>query len=416
MTRKLLDDCFLADTERMKHDEALALIVSRLSRVADPQSVPLRQADGRVLAADVVAPRPVPAFTNAAVDGYAFAQASLRPGAPLRVALRVQAGAQPGALNSGEAARIFTGAPMPEGADTCVMQEDTETVPDGVIVPPGLKRGANTRKAGEDFAEGAVVAHAGMRLRPQDVAAIAATGTAAVACYRRLRVALISTGDELLEPGEAWRPGGVYDSNRAMIAALLQRAGVEVLDGGIAPDRPDAVEAAVRRAAQSADVILSTGGASRGEADHIVATIARLGRLTAWQIAVKPGRPLAIGQIGDTVFFGLPGNPVAAFVTFLLYARPMLAILGGETWRAPRRFAVPAAFAVPSRKTGRREFWRAALIDTPRGLAVEKFARDGSGLISGLSSAGGLIDVAEDTLAIAEGDPVGFIPYGEFGL
>ncbi len=194
MRRKLLDDCFLADTERIKHDEALALIVSRLSRVADPQSVPLRQADGRVLAADVVAPRPVPAFTNAAVDGYAFAQASLRPGAPLRVSARVQAGAQPGALRTGEAARIFTGAPMPEGADTCVMQEDTETVPDGVIVPPGLKRGANTRTAGEDFAAGAAVAQAGTRLRPQDEAAIAAPGTAAVACHRRLRVALISSG------------------------------------------------------------------------------------------------------------------------------------------------------------------------------------------------------------------------------
>ena len=416
MTRKLLDDCFLTDMERMKHDEALALIVSRLARIAEPEAVPLREADGRVLAADVIAPRPVPAFTNAAVDGYAFAHASLASGAPLRVSARVQAGQQPGALEPGEAARIFTGAPMPDGADTCVMQEDTESGPAGVIVPPGLKRGANTRKAGEDFAAGAIVAHAGMRLRPQDVAAVAATGTAAVACCRRLQVAVISTGDELLEPGAAWRAGGVYDSNRAMIAALLRRANVEALDGGVVPDRPEAVEAAVREAARSADVILSTGGASRGEADHIVSTISRLGRLTAWQIAVKPGRPLAMGQIGDTVFFGLPGNPVAAFVTFLLYARPMLTILGGERWRPPRRFAVPAAFAVPSRKTGRREFWRATLIDTPRGLAVEKFARDGSGLISGLSSAGGLIDVAEDTLAIAEGDLVQFIPYGEFGL
>ncbi len=385
MTRKLLDDCFLTDSERMRHDEALALITTRLSRVAEVESVPLRDADGRVLAADAFAPRPVPAFTNAAVDGYAFAHASLGSGSPLRVTARVQAGQQSGAIRPGEAARIFTGAPMPEGADTCVMQEDTETANGGVTIPPGLKRGANTR-------------------------------TAVVECCRRLRVAVLSTGDELLEPGATWRPGGVYDSNRAMIAALLRRANVEVIDGGVVPDRADAVEAAVREAARTADVILSTGGASRGEADHIVATIARLGRLTAWQIAVKPGRPLAMGQIGDTVFFALPGNPVAAFVTFLLYARPMLAILGGEDWRPPRRFPVAAAFVIPSRKTGRREFWRATLVDTPRGLAVEKFARDGSGLISGLSSSGGLIDVAEDTISIAEGDPVGFIPYGEFGL
>jgi molybdopterin molybdotransferase len=416
VTRKLLDDCFLTDSERMRHDEALALITTRLSRVAEVESVPLRDADGRVLAADAFAPRPVPAFTNAAVDGYAFAHASLGSGSPLRVTARVQAGQQSGAIRPGEAARIFTGAPMPEGADTCVMQEDTETANGGVTIPPGLKRGANTRKAGEDFSAGAIVAAAGARLRPQDVAAIAATGTAVVECCRRLRVAVLSTGDELLEPGATWRPGGVYDSNRAMIAALLRRANVEVIDGGVVPDRADAVEAAVREAARTADVILSTGGASRGEADHIVATIARLGRLTAWQIAVKPGRPLAMGQIGDTVFFALPGNPVAAFVTFLLYARPMLAILGGEDWRPPRRFPVAAAFVIPSRKTGRREFWRATLVDTPRGLAVEKFARDGSGLISGLSSSGGLIDVAEDTISIAEGDPVGFIPYGEFGL
>jgi molybdopterin molybdotransferase len=417
MARKLLDDCFLTDGERMRHDAAIALITSRLVRVAEPEPVPLREAAGRVLAAAVIAPRPVPAFTNAAVDGYAFAHASLATGEPLRVAMRVQAGETARqALQPGEAARIFTGAPMPEGTDTCVMQEDTETVAAGLVVPPGLKRGANTRKAGEDFAGGAVAAAAGVRLRPQDVAAIAATGAGTVSCFRRLKVALISTGDELLAPGQPYRAGAVYDSNRLMISALLARAGVEALDGGIVPDRPEAVEEAVRGAAAAADVILSTGGASRGEADHIVETISRLGRLTAWQIAVKPGRPLAMGQIGDTVCFGLPGNPVAAFVTFLLYARPMLAMLGGEAWRPPRRFPMPAVFSLPARKTGRREFWRASIVDTPVGPGVDKFARDGSGLISGLSSSDGLIDLPEDTPSVAVGDLVGFIPYGEFGL
>lgn len=417
MTRKLIDDCFLTDKERLKHDDAIALITSRLTRVAEPETVVLAHAAGRVLAHDVIAPRPVPAFTNAAVDGYAFAHASLVPGIPLPVAMRVQAGQHvTQALPEASAVRIFTGAAMPRGADTCVMQEDTDVTPTGVVIPPGLKRGANTRKAGEDFQAGAVVARAGTRLKPQDLAAVAATGAGTVSCYRRLKVAVLSTGDELLQPGEAYRDGGVYDSNRLMIATLLTLSGVEVVDVGIIADRREAVEAAVTALAGMVDAILSTGGASRGEADHVVETLSRIGRLTAWQIAVKPGRPLAIGQVGDTVYFGLPGNPVAAFVTFLLYAQPMLAILGGAAWSPPRRFPLPAAFSVPTRKTGRREFWRGSIVDSPTGPAVEKFARDGSGLISGLSSSDGLIDVAEETTSIAEGDLVRFIPYREFGL
>ncbi|MFO1088976.1 MAG: gephyrin-like molybdotransferase Glp [Hyphomicrobiales bacterium] len=417
MSRKLLDDCFLHDRDRLKHDDAIDLIRTRLRRVADVEEAPLDRLAGRVLATDVAAPRPVPAFTNAAVDGYAFAYESLAGGTPLAIAMRLTAGASTETpLAPGQAARIFTGAPMPPGADTCVMQEDVTVADDAIAVPAGLRKGANTRKAGEDVKAGDVVVRAGTRLRPQEVAAIASTGAATAACYRPLKVAVLSTGDELLAPGQPFRPGGVYDSNRTMIRALLGLQGVEVLDLGVVPDRRDAVESAVAGAAAQADAILSTGGASRGEADYVVETIAKLGQLTAWQIAVKPGRPLAIGQIRDTVYFGLPGNPVAAFVTFLLYAQPMLAILQGADWRPPRRYPLPAAFSVPARKTGRREFWRGSLVDTAEGLRVKKFERDGSGLISGLSQSDGLIDIPEARGPVLEGDLVDFIPYGAFGL
>jgi molybdopterin molybdotransferase len=390
----------------------------RLKPVAGIEVVALAAAHGRVLAEDVIAPRPIPAFTNSAVDGYAFAHASLSPEATrLRLTGRAAAGHAPaGALGPGEAARIFTGAVMPEGADSCIMQEDVEGEGDVVIIPPGLKAGANTRKAGEDLQAGEPAASAGARLRPQELAAIASTGHDRIHCYRRLRVALISTGDEIVRPGAPLAYGQVYDSNHALLLGLLQTVAAETVDHGVLPDDAAMVRDAVGRAARDCDVILSTGGASRGEADHIVSTIQDMGTLHAWQIAVKPGRPLAVGQIGDTVFFGLPGNPVAVFVTFLLYARPMLARLQGTEWHEPRRFPLPAGFAMPKKKPDRREFWR-GWIEVEAGRPVlKKFARDGSALISGLRQAEGLIEVAEEVTEVRPGDCLNFIPFTEFGL
>lgn len=416
--RKLLDDCFLHDRDRLRHDDAIALIGERLSPVAEPESVALADAHGRILAEGIFAPRNVPDFTNAAVDGYAFAHASLRTGETrLRVTQRVAAGPRAGErLKPGEAARIFTGAALPEGADTCIMQEDVPVHGDSVIIPAGVMRGINTRKAGEDLKAGDAAAAEGMRLRPQDVAAIASTGRELIACRRRLRVALISTGDEIVRPGRPLAPGQVYDANHHLLTGLLAAADAESIDLGIIADDEGAVRSAIARAAQDCDVILSTGGASRGEADHIVGAIQSLGTLHAWQLAVKPGRPLAMGQIADTVFFGLPGNPVAAFVTFLLYVQPMLARLQGARWQPPRRYAIPAGFGMAKKKPDRREFWRGWIeIDSGRPV-LQKFARDGSGLISGLTKAEGLIEVLEETTAVAEGDLLNYIPFSEFGL
>ena len=335
----------------------------------------------------------------------------------LKTTMRIQAGvALKGALKPGEAARIFTGAVMPEGTDTCIMQEDARTDGDNVVIPAGVKQGINVRAAGEDVKQGSQVVSAGTRLRPQELAAIASTGTAQIETFKPLKMALVSTGDEIIRPGAEIARDQVYDSNQSLLTGLIATTGAQVTDLGVLPDDRTTVETAIRDAAHDFDVIITTGGASRGEADYIVETIERLGSLHAWQIAIKPGRPLAFGQIGDTVFLGLPGNPVAVFVCFLLYAVPMFARLQGATWRKPQRYPLPAGFAMPKLKADRREFWRGWVETGPDGPVLRKFPRDGSGLISGLTQATGLIEVAEDVTSVGEGDTLDFIPFTEFGL
>jgi molybdopterin molybdotransferase len=421
--RRLLDDCFLTDSERLRHDEALAILRERIGPVVDTESVPLAAALNRVLAESVTSPRNVPAADNAAVDGYAFARAEYEAaGGYFPVVARVAAG-HPSSVPhiAGTAVRIFTGGVMPVGADTVAMQEDCEPhVQDGhdfVAIPPGLKPGANRRKAGEDLTVGAVIAAPGARLRPQEIAAIASTGRDSVEVYRRLRVALVSTGDEIVRPGAPLETGQVYDSNYFLLAALLATADCTVTDAGILPDDQGAVQATLKALAESHAAILTTGGASRGEEDHLVASIDALGKRHLWQLAVKPGRPMSFGQIGDCALVALPGNPVAAFVCFLLYVRPMLVTMGGGEWPEPQRFSVAADFDIPCRKTGRREFLRGRLATDDAGrLVVRKFPRDGSGLITSLREADGLIEIGEDLAAVKRGERVSFLPFSGLGI
>ncbi len=316
--------------------------------------------------------------------------------------------------------RIFTGAVMPAGLDTVAMQEDVriERSGEGIIavVPPGLKQGANRRLAGEDAKAGAVLAAAGTRLRPQEVAAAAAAGRDRLSCYAPLKVAIVSTGDEIVAPGGAFAPGKVYDANAPMLEGLVRAAGAVPTHLGILPDKAEQVTASLRNASQDYDAVIISGGASQGAEDHVVRSLDALGKRHLWQIAIKPGRPMSFGQIGDSVVLGLPGNPVAVFVCFLIYVRPVLTVLAGGAWPEPQRFPLPAAFA-QKKKVGRREFWRAKLTHEAGGrLALAKFPRDGSGLISSLREADGLIEIAEDVAEVNEGDVVDFIPFTAFGL
>ncbi len=420
--KRLLDDCFLHDTDRLTHAETLGIIGDRLSTVTDREIRSLQQADRCFLSDNVAAPRNVPLHDNAAVDGYAFA-ASDWTGNDGRfpVTARIAAGdLDPPDLAPGSAARIFTGAIVPAGADTVTMQEDCTASADGssVVVPAGLKAGANRRLAGEDLRQGESVITAGQRLRPQDIAALASLGIAHVPVFSPLRVALLSTGNEIVEPGDrTLLPGQVFDSNRNMLKSLCNTLPTAVTDYGILPDDPDIIEKTVAEAARENDLILATGGTSRGEEDHIVSSIDKLGKRHLWQIAIKPGRPMSFGQIDDCVFIGLPGNPVAAFVCFLLYARKAMILLGGGRYQEAQRFSVPAGFSIASKKPDRREFLRGWLETDDQGnTVVQKFQRDGSGLISGLRQATGLIELSEAATSLTTGELVSFLPFAGFGL
>ena len=423
MSLKLADDCFVSDKDRLPHQEALAILKSRVRPVVGEEEVPLDNAHGRYLAKSIVAPRAIPGHDNAAVDGYAFSHSAYdqEGGARLKLVGQAAAGhpfsARP---PEGCAVRIFTGAMMPEGTDTVAMQEDVrvETIGEEhfAVIPPGLKPGANRRLAGEDTKAGAVLVDSGARLRPQDVASAASCGFDRLTCHARLKVGVVSSGDEILRPGAPFRPGKVYDANAPMLLGLIEAAGAEAVDLGVLPDDADRVRKKLEEAAEAFEVLVISGGASQGAEDHIVRTIDAIGKRHLWQIAIKPGRPMSFGQIGDCTVLGLPGNPVAVFVCFLLYVRPVLTRLAGGNWPEPVRYKLRAAFA-QKKKPGRREFWRAKLKrDESGSLGVAKFPRDGSGLISSLRESDGLIEIPEEVTEVKEGDLVDFIPYSEFGL
>jgi molybdopterin molybdotransferase len=423
MANKLVDDCFAHDRRRLRHAEALEILRQRIEPVAGVEKLQLADAGGRILSVPMFAPINVPSHTNAAVDGYSFAALDydLDKGALLPLEGRAAAGhAMTPTPLSHTAARIFTGAPMPEGHDTVVMQEDAERVISDagtfIALPTGLKRGANVRGAGEDVKAGEVLLNSGAVLRPQDLAAIASIGIQEVECFSRIRVAILSTGDELVRGGGSLSLGQVHDANSPMLTTLVSSTGAVAADLGVLPDDPNAVRSRLAAAARDYQVIVTSGGASRGEEDHLVAALDAIGKRHLWQIAIKPGRPMSFGQIGDCLILCLPGNPVAVFVCFLLYVWPLLRRMGGAAWPEPRCYHLPALFAFPARKVGRREFWRGILKQTPRGLAVDKFSRDGSGLISGLRAADGLIDIPEEVTQVRPGDRVGFIPFTEFGI
>ncbi|WOH65129.1 gephyrin-like molybdotransferase Glp [Bradyrhizobium sp. BWA-3-5] len=411
---QLSDDCFAFGGPMMSVDEAVDLIATRVTPVLDVEKVALVQADGRILAHDVLAPLPLPPFTNSAVDGYAVSSRDLpqKDEQTFAVSGRVQAGSTASAsLKPGHAVRIFTGAPMPDGTDTVFMQEDVRVDGGKVVLPAGLKPGANVRPAGEDIPLGVAALQAGQRLRPQDVALAAAFGLTGLEVVRRLRVAVFSTGNELASPGEARAAAQLFDSNRFMLMAMLARIGCEISDLGIIRDDRAALARALQNVAAAHDLILTTGGVSTGEEDHVKASVESVGRLVLWRMAIKPGRPVAMGIIGGTPFVGLPGNPVASFVTFVHVVRPTVFALSGARPEPLTPMPVRAAFAY-KKKISRREYVRVTLRKGADGaLEAEKFPREGAGLLSSLTETDGLIELGEDVTQVSPGQMVGFLSY-----
>lgn len=414
---QLTDDCFAFGGDLMRIEDAIDLLRARVSPVPDVERVALMQADGRILAETVAAPVNLPPFRNSAVDGYAVRHADLDAASDTRLPLvgRAAAGrAVEGAPRAGAALRIFTGAPMPEGFDTVFMQEDVREDSGDVVLPAGLKPGANVRAAGEDIAVGEEALKAGQRIAPSHIALAAALGLPVLPVRRRIRIAVFSTGDELSEPGQRLGPQALYDSNRFALAALARRAGAEIVDLGILRDDRETIRRALEQAAPTHDLLLTSGGVSTGEEDHVKFAVEAAGALAFWRLGIKPGRPVAMGVVAGTPFIGLPGNPVAAFVTWAFVARALVAALSGEDWAPPKPMRVTAGFGY-KKKAGRREYVRVSLEEKDGVTFARKYHREGAGLITSLTRTQGLVELPEDMLRVEEGDALNFIDYARLG-
>lgn len=406
------DDPVLRDA--LPLEEARRRILAQIAPLAECERLPIEHALGRVLAEPVKALRDVPPHANSAVDGYALRGEDLPEsgGRELRIVGTALAGRPlERAIGPGEAVRIMTGAPIPPGADTVLMQEHCEAGADWVRVGPGHRVGENLRRAGEDLRRGEEVLAAGRRLRPADLGLAASQGVSELEVLRSPRVAVFSTGDELCPQGVEPGPGQIYDSNRFTLMGMLQRLGAEVIDLGSLPDDPEVMLEALERAGREADVVLTSGGVSVGEADYVKTALTTLGSVDFWKVAIKPGRPLAFGRLGDALFFGLPGNPVAVMVTFYQLVRPALLRLAGE--QAPDPLLVPAVTESRLRKRpGRTEFQRGLYRREADGrLTVRPWGPDGSGILRSMSAANCFIVLPHEAGSVEAGEQVDIQPF-----
>jgi molybdopterin molybdotransferase len=401
------DPC--SSPELVSVEQAISNILQQANAVDQVETVDLLASRGRVLAEDIQSPINVPGYDNSAMDGYAVISADCRSGVSrLNVTQRIAAGQVGDTLLTGQAARIFTGAPIPAGADAVVMQEKTETMEGQVVIQEQVRAGQNIRRAGEDIARGSVILSAGHQIRPQDMGLLASVGSAAFRVKRRLKVAVFFTGDEIVTPGEPLAAGQIYNSNRYTLNGLLAASGCELIDLGIVPDSLDATMQVLKQAASDADLVMTSGGVSVGEEDYVRIALEQLGELMLWRIAMKPGKPVAFGRVNDALFIGLPGNPVSVFTTFLIFARPLIRKLQGCTQLIPASLKIKANFDWPA--VDREEYLRVRLTTIGGDTVLERYPHQGSGVLSSASWADGLVKVPIGR-EIQPGDPVEYIPF-----
>ncbi len=393
----------------MSVEQAIENILSQAIPVEETESVDILDALNRVLAEDLYSTIDVPGYDNSAMDGYAvYSDDCQASGNELPVTQRIPAGQVGGPLEKGTAARIFTGAPVPEGADAVVMQEMCEGDEKSVVVNTVVKAGSNVRRAGEDIAKGGAVLNAGKRLRAQELGLLASVGLAEFKVKRKLKVATFFTGDEIVAPGQALAPGQIYNSNRYTLRGLLQAMDCEIIDLGIVPDTIEATTKVLKQAAECSDLVITSGGVSVGEEDYVRIALEQLGELSMWRIAMKPGKPVAFGKVDNALFMGLPGNPVSVFVTYLLFARALILKMQGADDYIAKRVSVIADFDWPIIK--RQEYLRVRLIQKDNQTVAQVFPHQGSGVLSSASWADGLVEVSTGK-EIKKGDAVSYLSF-----
>ena len=420
-----LNDCFASVSGRLTMAEAVGRFVNGILPVVGKVNIPLAKAPGRILSADLTARITVPPRDNSAVDGYLvyFDDLAADTATTLPLTGRISAGHSLSRLaRKGEALSIFTGAQIPLGEDgdnpdTIFMLEDGTREGNSVSLPSGQERGANLRKAGEDVMTGDVVLKEGRRLRPQDIGMAAALGCAKISVRKRLKVAIFSTGDEICDPGKRLKNSTIYDINRYTLLSLLQNLGCKITDIGILPDNLGDIRQGLIEAAKNNDLLITSGGVSKGEEDHVRPAVESLGALHTWNLLIKPGRPIALGHVLDggrqVPLVGLPGNPVAVLVTFIRIARPIILLLAGSTQIEPTTYSVPSGFSF-EKKPGRREWLRVRLQrDRNSVLNAIKYPLDGSGILTSMVASDGLAELSEETTQVSEGDMIDYLPFSE---
>jgi molybdopterin molybdotransferase len=407
------DCCFPNAADMLSVEDAIASLLQHAKPITETDQVDLIDAANRVLATDITSTIDVPGFDNSAMDGYAFSSSDMERAQAegLEITQRIPAGTTGTPLQPGSAARIFTGAPVPEGVDTVAMQEICRIENNRMVLEKPVAAGANIRPRGNDIGTGDTILESGSVLRAAQLGLAASVGVGSVDVYRTLKIAIFSTGDELVQPGTPLAAGQIYNSNRYQMHGLLQAQGCEVIDLGTVPDTFEATRQALLAGQEQADMVLTSGGVSVGEEDHVKAALESVGELSLWRIRMKPGKPLAFGKIGATPFIGLPGNPVSAFVTFLLFARPYLQLMQGRTTAEPLSYPVQAGFSYHAKH--RREYVRVRLRQDAETLIAESFARQGSDVMRSVAWSDGLVEVAEDS-NIEPGDTVRFLPFSEW--